>query len=299
MQMVLLAALAARTTNALTAQVAPKAAVISEHRFRQLCEAAVRCGRPVEMQGRRVALTDTFRVMRQDELTIHGPGRIDGSGHSVFQIEGNGNTLTLRDLDLRHQRAPDRAEKRSLGACVFARGRGSVKLQRCRVTSEAGFGLWLVQRARAVLHECEVIDPGRTAVAVFNVAKLDVSNSTIQGGDQHGVCMRGEAYASIRDSRVVGAKDRACYAYMSARLELVRTEVSADDATCAAIQCEALRPRDAAMLVLDDVVVSPDNKGRGCSVAGNVALTLLGSNELRGPIDDEPAVVRDPFAEPE
>ena len=98
MQMVLLAALAARTTNALTAQVAPKAAVISEHRFRQLCEAAVRCGRPVEMQGRRVALTDTFRVMRQDELTIHGPGRIDGSGHSVFQIEGNGNTLTLRDL---------------------------------------------------------------------------------------------------------------------------------------------------------------------------------------------------------
>lgn len=245
------------------------------------------------MQGRRVALTKAIRVQRQDELTIHGPGRIDGSGHSVFQIEGNGQGLLLRDLDLRHRRAPDRAEKRSLGACVFARGRGAVKLQRCRVTSEEGFGVWLVQRARAVLHACEIIDPGRTAVAVFNVAKLDVSSSTIQGGDQHGVCMRGEAYVSIRDSRVVGAADRACYAYMSARLELARTEVSAKDATCAAIQCEALRPHDAARLVLDDVVVASDTRGRGCSVAGNVALTLLGSNELRGPIDDEPAVVRE------
>ena len=53
------------------------------------------------MQGRRVALTKAIRVQRQDELTIHGPGRIDGSGHSVFQIEGNGQGLLLRDLDLR------------------------------------------------------------------------------------------------------------------------------------------------------------------------------------------------------
>ena len=161
------------------------------------------------------------------------------------------------------------------------------------MTSEAGFGLWLVQRSRAVLKECEIIDPGRTAVAVFNVAKVDVSKSTITGGDPHGVCARGEAYVAIRDSRVVGAADRACYAYMSARLDLARTEVSANDPSAAAIQVEALRPGDAARLVLDDVVVSEATRGRGVSVAGKVAVTLEGSNELRGPIDSAPAVLRE------
>ena len=197
------------------------------------------------------------------------------------------------DVDLRHVPSTERTEKRSLGACVFCRGRGAVRLERCRVTSEAGFGLWLVQRSRAVLKECDVVDPGRTAVAVFNVAKVDVSKSTITGGDPHGVCARGEAYVAIRDSRVVGAVDRACYAYMSARLDLARTEVSANDATAAAIQVEALRPGDASRLVLDDVVVSEATRGRGVSVAGKVSVTLEGSNELRGPIDSAPAVLRE------
>ena len=269
------------------------APLISEHRFTQLCRAAVACKRPVELRGRRVALAEALRVQRQDNLTILGPGRIDGSGHSVVQVEGTGPGLRLIDLDIRHLPAPDRAEKRSLGACVFCRGRGAIRLDRCRLTSEAGFGLWLVQRSRAVLRECEVVDPGRTAVAVFNVAKVDVSKSTIAGGDPHGVCARGEAYVAIRDSRVVGAADRACYAYMSARLDLARTEVSANDATAAAIQVEALRPGDASRLVLDDVVVSEATRGRGVSVAGKVAVTLEGSNELRGPIDSAPAALRE------
>ena len=267
--------------------------LISEHRFTQLCRAAAACNRPLELRGRRVVLSEAVKVQRQDNLTILGPGHIDGSGHSVVQVEGTGPGLSLVNVDLRHVPSNERTEKRSLGACVFCRGRGAVRLERCRVTSEAGFGLWLVQRSRAVLRECELIDPGRTAVAVFNVAKVDVSKSTITGGDPHGVCARGEAYVAIRDSRVVGASDRACYAYMSARLDLARTEVSANDATAAAIQVEALRPGDAARLVLDDVVVSEATRGRGVSVAGKVAVTLEGSNELRGPIDSAPAVLRE------
>ena len=267
--------------------------LISEHRFTQLCRAAVACKRPLELRGRRVVLSEAVKVQRQDNLTIHGPGRIDGSGHSVVQVEGTGPGLKLVDVTLNHVPSIDRTEKRSLGACVFCRGRGAVRLERCRVTSEAGFGLWLVQRSRAVLRECEIIDPGRTAVAVFNVAKVDVSKSKITGGDPHGVCARGEAYVAIRDSRVVGASDRACYAYMSARLDLARTEVAANDPSAAAIQVEALRPGDATRLVLDDVVVSEATRGRGVSVAGKVSVTLEGSNELRGPIDSAPAVLRE------
>ena len=267
--------------------------VISEHRFGQLCQASINCNRPLELRGRRVVLAEALRVQRQDNLTICGPGRIDGSGHSVVQVEGTGPGLKLIDLDLRHVPSTERTEKRSLGACVFCRGRGAIRLERCRVTSEAGFGLWLVQRSRAVLRECEILDTGRTAVAVFNVAKVDVSKSTITGGDPHGVCARGEAYVAIRDSRIVGAADRACYAYMSARLDLARTEVSANDPSAAAIQVEALRPGDASRLVLDDVVVSEATRGRGVSVAGKVSVTLEGSNELRGPIDSAPAVLRE------
>ena len=55
----------------------------------------------------------------------------------------------------------------------------------------------------------------------------------------------------------------------------------------------ALRPGDAARLVLDDVVVSEATRGRGVSVAGKVSVTLEGSNELRGPIDSAPAVLRE------
>ena len=307
MEMLLLAACLVRYATAL----AP--GIISEQRFLQLCQASINCNRPLELRGRRVVLAEALRVQRQDNLTILGPGRIDGSGHSVVQVEGTGPGLSLVDVDLRHVPSTDRTEKRSLGACVFCRGRGAIRLERCRVTSEAGFGLWLVQRSRAVLRECEVLNPGRTAVAVFNVAKVDVSSSTIAGaesvsnvpyaidailslyagGDPHGVCARGEAYVAIRNSRVVGAADRACYAYMSARLDLARTEVSANDATAAAIQVEALRPGDASRLVLDDVVVSEATRGRGVSVAGKVSVTLEGSNELRGPIDSAPAVLRE------
>ena len=47
---------------------------------------------------------------------------------------------------------------------------------------------------------------------------------------------------AIRDSRVVGAADRACSSYMSARLDLARTEVSAND-RAAAIQGSARAAR--------------------------------------------------------
>ena len=110
--MLLLAACAVRYATAL----AP--GIISEHRFGQLCQAAINCNRPLELCGRRVVLAEALRVQRQDNLTICGPGRIDGSGHSVVQVEGTGPGLKLIDLDLRHVPSTERTEKRSLGACI-------------------------------------------------------------------------------------------------------------------------------------------------------------------------------------
>eukprot|EP00629_Pelagomonadales_sp_RCC1024_P006811 CAMPEP_0119292964 /NCGR_PEP_ID=MMETSP1329-20130426/45155_1 /TAXON_ID=114041 /ORGANISM="Genus nov. species nov., Strain RCC1024" /LENGTH=241 /DNA_ID=CAMNT_0007293819 /DNA_START=104 /DNA_END=826 /DNA_ORIENTATION=+ len=235
----------------LAAAVAPfvATAAISERRFRQLCRAAASCGRPLELRGRSVALAEALKVQRRDALEIRGPGRISGSGHSVFQVEGTGRGLALRGLDVRHTASTDREEKRSLGACIFTRGKGAVTLERCRVTSEAGFGLWLVQRSSAALRGCEVYDTGRTALTVFNHARLEMASSTIRGAKPHGVCARGETSVAIEDSRIVDCGDRAIYMYMSASLALVDSVVSANARAAAAVQVEALRDGDAIALV--------------------------------------------------
>ena len=90
------------------------ATAISEHRFRALCRAAVRCERPLELRGRSVTLAEPIKVQRRDALDIRGPGRVTGTGHSVFQAEGTGRGLELRDLDVRHLASTEREEKRSL-----------------------------------------------------------------------------------------------------------------------------------------------------------------------------------------
>ena len=120
--MLLLAACLVRYATALAPGIATAIApgIISEQRFLQLCQASINCNRPLELRGRRVVLAEALRVQRQDNLTIRGPGRIDGSGHSVVQVEGTGPGLKLVDLTLNHVPSTDRTEKRSLGACIFA-----------------------------------------------------------------------------------------------------------------------------------------------------------------------------------
>ena len=148
MEMLLLAACLVRYATALAPGIATAIApgIISEQRFLQLCQASINCNRPLELRGRRVVLSEAVKVQRQDNLTIRGPGRIDGSGHSVVQVEGTGPGLSLIDVDLRHVPSTDRTEKRSLGACVFCRGRGAIRLDRCRLTSEC--------RCPSSLREC-------------------------------------------------------------------------------------------------------------------------------------------------
>lgn len=271
--------------------VAKATTLLSQHQFARLCGAAMRSNRPLELRNRTVALDAPHKVGAGDELEIWGPGTIVGGGHSVFQVGGSARPfgLRLRDLVLRHVASADRSEQRALGACVFARGRGAVDLERCVVSSEAGFGLWLVQRSAAALRGCEVQDTGRTAITLFNDASLSMDGCRVADATPHGICARGATSVSLTQSTVENAAVRAIYCYLSPSLVLADVVVSGTrDATAAAVQVEALRPGDAATVVADGLRLEA-NRGRGLSVAGNVDLRLVGGNNRLGPVDDAPA----------
>ena len=181
--------------------------LISEHRLGQLCRAAVACKRPANS----VADASCYRK----------PSRSRGGTTSRYAVPAASTTANTassgsrgrdpakaRRCDPQHVPSTDRTEKRSLGACVFARGRGAI-LERCR----DGRGR-LRALAGAAVAGGEVEVSTRAGRRSRFKAKVDVSKSTITGGDLHGVCARGEAYVAIRDSRVVGAANQACYAYM-------------------------------------------------------------------------------------
>ena len=284
-----------RIATALAFAAVASSTTLSQTQFARLCGAAMRCRRPLELKNRTVILDAPHKVGAGDALAIRGPGAVVGSGHSVFQVGGSARPFGLRvsDVRLRHVASGDRAEQRALGACIFARGKGAVALERCAISSEAGFGVWLAQRASASLTDCEVAGTGRSAVTLFNDAALTMDGCRVADAAPHGICARGSTAVTLRRSVVANAAVRGIYCYLSPAVALHDVVVSGTrDATAAAIQVEALRPGDAATLVVDGVGLDDGNRGRGLSVAGNVEMRLVGANDRLGPVDDAPAAAR-------
>jgi len=267
---------------------------ISASAFLELCSEAIQSGRAVELRNRTVAaLESPVKVGSGETLVIEGPGRITGSGHSVFQVGGSAKPygLLIRNVEVKHLASTDRSEKRSLGSCLFARGKGSIVLEDCAVTSEAGFALWLVQKSSATMARCSIRDTGRSAITVFNHATLRASECLISNVTPHGVCARGETSIQLVDTTFDGCDARAVYAYMSCDLEMTRCVVTGTrDASAAAVQVEALRPEDASILKIDSTTLK-GNAGRGLSIVGNVERRFSGTNDFQGPIDETPAAI--------
>jgi len=244
---------------------------LSYKSFTRLVGAAIRSERPLNLHGRTIHLgTSEVKIGTGQTLTVQGPGTITGAGHSLFAIGGNRCSVTLAGLSLQHLRAPGGFVKRESGAAVWARGKSEVTLADCAVSSEQGYGLWLVQRAMLSADNCILEDCGRSGAVLFERAQLNFHNGTIQGAKLHGVCQRGNTLSVIEDSLIIGCGNRGVYAYHNASVKLLRTSVMGTRwAAASAVQVEALRPDDCASLVLDNCRIE-DNAGFGVSVAGNV-----------------------------
>ena len=155
---------------------------ISESDFTSLASEAIRTGSVLDLSQRSVELKAPFKLGSDDVLRITG-GTIFGSPHTLFQVQTSPKgLLELRGCELRHLPSAERTEKKTLGAALFARGKGRVALHDCTLASQAGFGVWLVQRAQAELHGCTVPRCGRSSVVAFEKARLDVRGSLLSDG---------------------------------------------------------------------------------------------------------------------
>lgn len=247
--------------------------------FARLLSSAGKEQQPLFLRGRDVDLgDDEIKLLSSGEnVTVVGPGRIRGSGHTLFTAGGNRQRLRLCNLQLMHCSSAARVDKREKGAAVWIRGKSSLRLENCVLSSEAGFCLWLVQRANADLDSCTIGPSGRSCVVVFGDAVLALRGSRIHGAPLHGICARGASRVSVVHSVVWDCTQRGIYVYHNASIHLDSSLVSeCAQADSSAVQVEALRPEDQAHLTVTDCSFA-NNAGRGLSVAGNVICKVDGS----------------------
>ena len=249
---------------------------VSEREFRRLAAGAVQSGTPLDFSGKTVMLSEPLKVEQDQVLRVVG-GSIAGDGHSVFQAGGGrSGLLSLTDVEISHHASPERQEKRSLGAAVFGRGKARVSLHGCSITSEAGFGLWLVQKCSMTAAHCDLPRCGRSTVVAFENSRLEVSDSSITRASMHAVCARGSSRITIRDSHILHAEVRAVYCYHSSHLDMSGSRIEGTRRPeAAAIQVDALRSDDASRLSLSDNTFA-DNAGGDVSVSGNVERCIRG-----------------------
>ena len=251
---------------------------VDDAAFAREASAASTSGAPLLLRGRTLTLAEPFKLEAPGaELAVVGPGRIVGRGHSLFRVAGR-QRLSLESLELRHECSS--ADRREVGAALFALGRARAELRACAVSSEHGFGVWLVQRARAELRGCAVGPCGRSGIVCFGDAQLDAVGTTVRAAAPHGVCARGRARATLRECALDACGSRGAYAYHNASLELVACAISRTrDPAAAAIEADARRVDDCARLVVRACEFD-GNAGARVRVQGNVDADVDGLRDL-------------------
>ena len=245
--------------------------VISQQAFFALVEECRgKTDETIDLGGRRVELREPLDVRGNFRLRIAN-GIIAGSGHAIIQQSTNRDgLLALSDLILLHSASPERAAKRNLGAALFCRGKSELKLNRCTISSEAGFGVWLVQRSSVLLSSCELPGSGRSSVVAFDQSRVECVDTSILDAMPHAICARGQSRVIVRRCTIARAYSRAIYNYHNSTLDVSDSHVSgtrSDEA--AAVQMDALRPGDASTLTIANTLFE-GNAGGDLSVSGNV-----------------------------
>ncbi|KAJ1630513.1 hypothetical protein T492DRAFT_1002903 [Pavlovales sp. CCMP2436] len=259
---------------------APDDGEILQQEFEQLAADAIASGQTLELGGMRVQLHEPFKLTSTESLCVRG-GRIVGDGHALFTVGGSrSGLLELNDCTLSHKPSAARSEKCSLGAAILVRGKGRLALRNCHLSSEAGFALWLVQKASASAVGCVFPGSGRSTICAFENAQLELEACTLSDAKPHAVCARGDTRITLRRCTLEGSELRAIYCYHSSALDMSDCSVSRTRSPdSAAIQMDALRPQDQARVSLRNTRFN-DNAGGDLSIAGNVVRDVTGCAPL-------------------
>jgi hypothetical protein len=270
-----------RRLPAIYGSVKVEADVQNDLDFRTLVTAAQQSAEGLlELGGCSVYLREPIKLRGNETLRISN-GTIAGDGHSLFQVSLNhAGLLELSDVSLVHKASTARKERRSLGAALYAY-KGRVSLSRCSIFSEAGFGVWLVQRAHARLDCCDLLRMSRSSIVVFDRSSVEVVDSRILDSAPHGICARDRSRVAVRGSRIERAHLRAIYCYHSAQLAITDTYIGGTRSTeAAAVQIEALRPTLDAASVQISRVTFESNAGGDLAVAGAVTRQICPESRL-------------------
>lgn len=305
----------------------------SQITFLEACQLAAESHRPLHLSQDIMDLSETIVLRRRQELSIVGripsstsfpsssceisegaqklspPSsrriRISGKIHSLFLLNNN-SQLKLRDLELVHQ-DDDGEDCRKVGAAVNLRYKSKAWLERCTVTSHAGFCCWAVQKASMDLEGCHLEAPLRSAVVCFGQAKFDGRSLTIANVGVHGVCARGECHIRLVDSSILDSAVRGLYAYANAavclegctvrgtaRPDMAAIEVSSAEVVASAIlndnsgetakgktnkkKKKNVVIQKASSLIMNECHVI-DNAGVGVRIRGGVRHNLSSQND--------------------
>mmetsp|Transcript_33411 Transcript_33411/g.78045 ORF Transcript_33411/g.78045 Transcript_33411/m.78045 type:complete len:275 (-) Transcript_33411:95-919(-) len=236
-----------------------------------MAQAVLDTGETIQLNGGTYSLRDELTIETGQSLTIRGPGRIVGDGHSLFKVRGLRAFLNVEDVELLHLGSELRQERRELGSAILVQGKSKAGFVNCSIRSEQGFGIWLVQRANATARSCRFPDCGRSAIVAFGRPRLSLQDCDITDAGVHGVCARGGSRVVVDASRIQNCGQRGFFAYHNATLELRGTSISGTrDPRFSAVQVEALGPADHATLTMDAFCTFSDNQGADLTVTGDV-----------------------------
>jgi len=205
-----------------------KLVVVTEENFQERLRCCIDSNTPLDFIGCQVTLTNgAIRLKGKEQLEIHG-GLIEGSIHSLFQIDGDKKNsprrLTLKGVRLKHTKIHE--DPREIGAAVFAMGSSIVVLDGCDISSLGGFAVWAKHRCSVSIENCKLHDVARTAVACFNSVQVTVQNTSVTNVGIHGVCGRGVAQMKLNHVELDNCQIRAIMVYQGASMTLEDCRVS-------------------------------------------------------------------------
>lgn len=232
-----------------------------------------------------VVISQPIKLKRSQSLVIRG-GKLIGECHSIFSMgtdRGYSNgppALMLIGTTLLHTFTNN--DKRGVGAAVFVMGKARVVLEDVHIHSVAGFGLWVKHGGYVVCERCTISYAGRSCIACFNTAQVQVRNCVLSHAHVHGICVRGSATAVLLDCRVLHASMRACFVYQSGSLELTNCTISqTGNQSTPVVHAEGIRLEDSPSLSVSGCTIK-DNQGPSIVISGAQVRHMLRDNSCDG-----------------
>jgi hypothetical protein len=99
-------------------------------------------------------------------------------------------------------------------------GKASVEISGCKISSVAGFAIWVKHCSKITIRDCEIGPAGRTGIAGFNSAEITVESSRVFDCMVNGICLRGDTQTVLDSVDVSSIANKSVFVYQNGRLQM-------------------------------------------------------------------------------